>query len=190
MERTSGITLLLDTWFLAQTVTRWMQVRLAEVGLSADEMALCSVLQAVDGGSPTVLAEIAGSPLSTMTSMIGRLQRAGMLEVVPDPDDRRGKLVRLSAAGNRLLAEAQSTFAPAYWSLTESLSLPAEQIRTALNELEAAVRDDLGLEQRPDTCWLPAVHDEPLSPAQVSEVRRYVAWLRHRDRNLTEGNQQ
>lgn len=177
--------MLLDTWFLAQVVDRWMQARLAPVGLSADEMALCSVLHAVGGGTPTGLAETVGSPLSTMTSMIARLQREGVLEAVPDPSDRRAKLVRLTASGSRLLLEAQAVFAPAYRTLAASLTLPVDEVGSALHELEAAVRADLGLAQRPQSCPQSETSDPvPLSAAQLAEVRGYVAWIRHRDAPL------
>lgn len=174
--------MLLDTWFLAQVVERWMQSRLASVGLSADEMALCSVLHAIDGASPTVLAETVGSPLSTMTSMIARLQREGVVEAVPDPADRRAKTVRLTGSGTEMLARAQAVFAPAYHDLAQTLQLPVDHIAGALNEFEAAVRADLGLAQRPASALACNLDDPvPLSADQLGEVHRYVAWLRHRD---------
>ena|GEM_PF-1779584 len=172
---------MLDAWFLAQAVGRWMQSRLASVGLSADEMALCSVLRAVGGSSPTGLAEMVGSPLSTMTSMIARLQREGVLEAVPDPSDRRAKLVRLTASGERRLTEAQAAFVPAYRTLTASLALPVDHIGSALHELEVAVRADLGMAQRPESPAATPDDPAPLSAAQLAEVRGYIAWIRHRD---------
>lgn len=44
-----------------------------------------------------------------MTKRLDRLEGAGLVERHPDPDDRRGVLIRLSTAGERLIAEALPT---------------------------------------------------------------------------------
>jgi DNA-binding MarR family transcriptional regulator len=40
-----------------------------------------------------------------MTDRLDRLERAGLVERRPDPKDRRGKLIALTAAGRRLIDE-------------------------------------------------------------------------------------
>ena len=51
------------------------------------------------GQSPAQLADAIQVRRSTMTSTLGRLVRAGLVEIRPDPRDGRGKLVVLTPAG-------------------------------------------------------------------------------------------
>ena len=51
------------------------------------------------GQSPAQLADAIQVRRSTMTSTLGRLTRAGLVEIRPDPHDGRGKLVVPTAAG-------------------------------------------------------------------------------------------
>jgi DNA-binding MarR family transcriptional regulator len=55
--------------------------------------------------SPTRLYEAAMISSGGMTNRIDRLERAGLVERRPDPDDRRGKLIALTAAGRRVIDE-------------------------------------------------------------------------------------
>ena len=40
-----------------------------------------------------------------MTNRLDRLERAGLVERRPDPNDRRGKLIALTEAGRRVIDE-------------------------------------------------------------------------------------
>jgi DNA-binding MarR family transcriptional regulator len=55
--------------------------------------------------SPTRLYEAAMISSGGMTNRLDRLERAGLIERRPDPDDRRGKLIALTAAGRRVIDE-------------------------------------------------------------------------------------
>jgi DNA-binding MarR family transcriptional regulator len=55
--------------------------------------------------SPTRLYEAAMISSGGMTNRIDRLERAGLIERRPDPKDRRGKLIALTAAGRRVVDE-------------------------------------------------------------------------------------
>ncbi len=55
--------------------------------------------------SPTRLYEAAMISSGGMTNRIDRLERAGLIERRPDPNDRRGKLITLTAAGRRVIDE-------------------------------------------------------------------------------------
>lgn len=41
----------------------------------------------------------------TLTARLDRLEAAGLLERRPDPDDRRGRLLHLTGAGERLVPD-------------------------------------------------------------------------------------
>jgi DNA-binding MarR family transcriptional regulator len=53
--------------------------------------------------SPTRLYEAAMISSGGMTNRIDRLEHAGLIERRPDPNDRRGKLIALTAAGRRVI---------------------------------------------------------------------------------------
>jgi DNA-binding MarR family transcriptional regulator len=55
--------------------------------------------------SPTRLYEAAMISSGGMTSRLDRLERAGLIERRPDPNDRRGKLIALTTAGRRVIDE-------------------------------------------------------------------------------------
>jgi DNA-binding MarR family transcriptional regulator len=83
-------------------------------------------------------------PLSTMLFRLGRLERRGHSERVPNPDDRRSYLIRLTEAGERLLGEAR----PAFRDYAEAVegrlgSDRVASLRAALEELRDAVNAEL-----------------------------------------------
>jgi DNA-binding MarR family transcriptional regulator len=55
--------------------------------------------------SPTRLYEAAMISSGGMTNRIDRLERAGLVERRPDPNDRRGRLIALTDAGRRVVDE-------------------------------------------------------------------------------------
>jgi DNA-binding MarR family transcriptional regulator len=55
--------------------------------------------------SPTRLYEAAMISSGGMTNRLDRLEHAGLIERRPDPNDRRGKLIALTAAGRRVIDE-------------------------------------------------------------------------------------
>ena len=55
--------------------------------------------------SPTRLYEAAMISSGGMTARLDRLERAGLVERRPDPNDRRGKLIALTDSGKRVIDE-------------------------------------------------------------------------------------
>jgi DNA-binding MarR family transcriptional regulator len=56
----------------------------------------------VDGMRPSEAAELAGLSKQSVNDLLGELERAGYLTREPHPTDGRGRIVRLSAQGQRL----------------------------------------------------------------------------------------
>ena len=80
----------------------------ADVGLSAGQFdVLATLLHAPRRTSkPSALAERGMLSPAGMTHRLDMLERAGLVERRPDPDDRRSTLVVLTAAGERRAVEA------------------------------------------------------------------------------------
>jgi DNA-binding MarR family transcriptional regulator len=97
--------------------------------------------------TPTAFAERVQMPLSTVLFRIGRLESRGHAERIPNPDDRRSYLVRLTDEGQQLLGEARPRFR-AYAEAVEA-RLGTEQIgqmRESLTDLREAIEEELNRE--------------------------------------------
>jgi DNA-binding MarR family transcriptional regulator len=80
----------------AERVTRdHMNPLFAEAGLQPGEFDVLA----------TLLYEAAMISSGGMTNRLDRLERAGLVERRPDPNDRRGKLIALTNAGKRVIDE-------------------------------------------------------------------------------------
>ena len=117
---------------LSRRLKRMMEETLAERDLTWGEWKLLGVLLhqgAPYRASPGKLAEHLDLSSGAMTNRIDRLEEAGLIKRLPDPNDRRGVQVELTPAGEKVYR--QSTAAQAR---KEAL------IASALNERE---RDQL-----------------------------------------------
>ncbi|MDN5926947.1 MAG: MarR family transcriptional regulator [Hyphomicrobiales bacterium] len=102
-----------------------------------------------------VLAERLGIEAMTLSAYIDRLEGKGLVVRVPDPNDRRAKLVRLTEAASEALggvnaaaasirSDASASMEPADWAVLLRL---LRQARDNLAELRAAqgkAREELG----------------------------------------------
>lgn len=80
----------------------------AEAGLQPGEFDVLATLRRSGDPymlSPTRLYEAAMISSGGMTNRLDRLERAELIERRPDPNDRRGKLIALTAAGRRVIDE-------------------------------------------------------------------------------------
>src|SRR5580692_11320289 len=78
----------------------------AKAGLQAGEFDVLATLRRSGDPymlSPTQLYEAAMISSGGMTNRLDRLERAGLIERRPDPNDRRGKLIALTADGRRIV---------------------------------------------------------------------------------------
>jgi len=73
-------------------------------------------------------------PLTTVLFRVGRLEKRGHVERIPNPDDRRSYLIRLTADGRGLLAKARPRFRD--YALAVEARLDEERL--------TQLRDDLG----------------------------------------------
>lgn len=97
--------------------------------------------------APSELAEQAGVTRATMTGLVDSLQRAGLVERIPDPEDRRSVRIRMTAAGQ----ERMDAVMPDYYERVAALFAdidPEERQRlmAALESVQARVAL-LGAEQ-------------------------------------------
>jgi DNA-binding MarR family transcriptional regulator len=114
---------------------RMLDETLAEFGLTDGEWKVLTHLQ-LDGPphrkSVGQLGKWADLSSGAMTNRIDRLEKAGFVKRVPDPDDRRGVLVELTDGGRRAWEESVSAQAAKESLVTGALSADEKKQLNAL----------------------------------------------------------
>jgi DNA-binding MarR family transcriptional regulator len=86
--------------FLQRHLRRAMDETLAEQGLTHGDWSVLGMLRrAGERRTPGRLARQADLSTGAMTNRLDRLEQAGLVTRVPDPDDRRSVQVEMTAAG-------------------------------------------------------------------------------------------
>jgi DNA-binding MarR family transcriptional regulator len=111
--------------------------RVAASGYDDVRPALSTVFQHLrdEGSRITEIAERAQLTKQTVVYLVNDLERLGYVERVPDPEDGRAKLVRMTARGEAAVAEARAAIA--------DIEAEVEQLlgRKRLRELRALLED-------------------------------------------------
>lgn len=122
--------------------------RLAAAGHGAVRAAHSAVFQYLDdtGATVSTLAERAQITKQAMGELVGHLEQHGYVVRVPDPADRRAKLVLPTGAGRKVVAIAQSLVPDVDARIAavvgagrlEALRADLEAVRRIARELETA----------------------------------------------------
>ena len=76
-----------------------------------------------DGSTPVELARAFQVPKTSMTHTVGGLARHGLVDIRPNPNDRRSKCVWLTDAGRALRDQAISDLEPEFADLAQGVDL-------------------------------------------------------------------
>ncbi len=133
MPETGPDTILLDVFVTNQLRERLIAAAVDGTELPPEDYPLYVLVGSEGPLTPTALADRTQMPLSTVLFRLRRLEKRGHLERIANPDDRRSYLVRLTAAGQRLLGKAR----PRFRALAEAVE--AELGRTKVNDLRVGL---------------------------------------------------
>jgi DNA-binding MarR family transcriptional regulator len=125
-----------------RTMSDELMARLAAEGHAEVRFAHGSVFEFLDddGTRVGVLAERAQVSKQAMAQLVAHLELHGYVERVPDPLDRRAKLVRETDRGREVYAVARAVMASVDARLAQRLGrAKLEQLRRLLQELDAAL---------------------------------------------------
>lgn len=91
----------------ARLLARWGEERFAALGLSVAQLPVLFALK--DGRSLTQkeLAHLARIEQPTMTHLLARMERDGLIQRTPNPDDKRSSLVSLTPLALEKLPDAK-----------------------------------------------------------------------------------
>ncbi|SHL32882.1 DNA-binding transcriptional regulator, MarR family [Pseudonocardia thermophila] len=184
-------TLLFDVWLVTHLTSRLLDDHLRPLGLTGDEFGLYSLIHSVEPIAPGQVSRLTGMAQTTVSGMVRRLAARGHLVQVPNPQDARSRLLRLSDDGRHVTEEAAGVLVTILPRLHGALASGPDAVRTALADLDSALRGLTDVAPRPYAA--PAVENDDgpphvtyggprLSEAQEAEVRMFIDWLRTRDR--------
>lgn len=142
---------------ISSRVMTGMQDELQERDLSFTQMAALHQLRALSPLTVTQLSERARLSVPAASHLVERLVQRGLAGRQENPENRREKLVALTADGRDVLTRMDAGFVDAYISVFATLS--AESIHTADRAIRSLL-DQLDLND-PAFC---SVHPSPSSP--------------------------
>ncbi|HTW59403.1 MAG TPA: MarR family winged helix-turn-helix transcriptional regulator [Terriglobales bacterium] len=90
----------------ARALARRFDDALRPLGLTNGQFSLLMSLNRPNPPGMSAVASLLAMDRTTLTAALKPLQRRGLLKVTPDPKDRRGRLLTLTAKGRKLLARA------------------------------------------------------------------------------------
>lgn len=118
---------------------------LFDSGLTMQQLRVLVLLGVDEPLAQGDLAEALGVGMATVTGLVNRLVRRGLVERTPDPTDRRVHRAALSAAGRDLLGDIQSAGEEMRTRLLDRIDLDALR---ALEQGVAALRAALEADKR------------------------------------------
>lgn len=119
---------------LEQLSRTLLEARLPDGMLISHFSVLNHLIRVQDGQTPLVLARAFQVPKTTMTHTLAGLEKAGLVEMRPNPQDKRSKQVWLTPAGRALRDEAIAALAPDIAHL--SSVVPEPMMRALAPKLE------------------------------------------------------
>ena len=136
-------TVLFDVFLANQARQQLIAAALEGTQLPPEDYPFYVFVGAEGPWTPTALAKRLEMPLTTVLFRLRRLERRGHAERIPNPDDRRSFLIRLTPAGQRLLRKARPKFRT-YAEAVEA-RLGADSVAAARERL-AELRESIGKE--------------------------------------------
>ncbi|WP_239025016.1 MarR family winged helix-turn-helix transcriptional regulator [Rhodoligotrophos defluvii] len=94
----------------------------AGLGLTSGEARTLAYAAKFEGSRQTTLAELMGVEPMTLVGFLDKLEARALVQRVPDPDDRRAKLVHVTEAARPIVTRVAEIAAVTRASATDGLS--------------------------------------------------------------------
>ncbi len=131
LATTGPPTILFEVFWTQQKRKRLIEVALAGVDLPPEDYPFYVTIGADGPLTPTRMAELLDMPLSTVIFRVRRLERRGHAERVPNPDDGRSFLIRLTPDGPAA-AEQGAPALPRYAEAVEAAARKGQDERRSV----------------------------------------------------------
>ena len=128
--------LCLHTQRAARALARRFDEALRPAGLTNQQFSLLMSLNRPEPPNMAPVAQSLAMDRTTLTAALKPLERRGLLSVEADPKDRRGRRLRLTAAGHAVLADAFPMWKQAHAEIEAALpGLDMAGLRASLEAL-------------------------------------------------------
>lgn len=137
-ERPSG--LLINTWIASELVASLLERNLAEDGVHTGFYGTLSVIGVWGPLTPSRVADLTGTPLTTVSDRLRRMVADGDVERVAHPDDGRSHHVRLTEAGDAHWRQGWPALQRTIAQVEAKLEHSVDDVEDALEDLIGALR--------------------------------------------------
>jgi DNA-binding MarR family transcriptional regulator len=127
--------LCLHTQRAARALARRFDAVLKPYGLTNGQFSLMTALTRPVPHNMGKVAALLAVDRTTLTAALKPLSRRGLVEVSADPQDGRGRLLKLTPAGRELIATAMPTWRAAHAQIEANLGADPDILRAGLREL-------------------------------------------------------
>ena len=146
-ERPRG--LLINTWIASELVGTLLERNLAEDGVRTGFYGTLSVIGVWGPLTPSQVADLTGTPLTTVSDRLRRMVKDGDVERVAHPGDGRSHHVRLTKAGDAHWRLGWPALRRTIAQVEANLAQPVDQVEIALEDLIGALRKAAATEPSP-----------------------------------------
>jgi DNA-binding MarR family transcriptional regulator len=108
--------------------------------LNPNDFALQSAIRAYQPVTPSRLSTLLGTPATTLSSQLARLERRRQIKRRRNPEDGRSSLIELTKLGDKNVVAAMPALRGAIALVAEHLDYSLEELDVALDRLEDALR--------------------------------------------------
>jgi DNA-binding MarR family transcriptional regulator len=119
----------------ARALARSFDEALRPLGLTNGQFSLLNALNRPAPAKMAPVAELLAMDRTTLTAALKPLARRGLVTVEPDPEDRRGRLLRLTPEGRALLGQAAPVWERVHAEIEARLGGKAGDLRRGLRDL-------------------------------------------------------
>jgi DNA-binding MarR family transcriptional regulator len=130
----------LNTWIASELVASLLERNLALEDVHTDFYGTVSVIGAFGPLTPSELAERTGVALTTVSDRIRRIVEDGDAERIPNPEDGRSHLVKLTEEGDARWRRGWPALQKTIQQISDNLDRPVDDVHDALEDLISALR--------------------------------------------------
>lgn len=116
----------------ARALARRFDTALKPLHLNNGQFSLMMALNRPQPAPMGPVAEVLAMDRTTLTAAIKVLERRGLVETLPDPKDRRSRLMRLTSEGSTLLTKALPIWQEVHGMLDDELAEDMAPLRKTL----------------------------------------------------------
>jgi DNA-binding MarR family transcriptional regulator len=144
---TRGRNVLFRLYILGQLTNDLFDSAMTRRKLNPNDFAVQSAIRAYQPVTPSQLSALLGTPPTTLSSQLARLERRRQIKRRRNPADGRSSLIELTKTGEKNVIAAMPALRGAVALVAEHLDYSLEELDLALDRLEDALRAALS---RPD----------------------------------------